>query len=184
MFRYNDDIDTILTIGGTIMTIRPIHIEDAESYLKMLHQLDLETKNMMYEPGERKTTVEEMKKHIEDTIKSGSLILIIEDAGKDCIAGFLALEKGFANRIKHSAYLVIGILTAYRGQGLGKRLFQEMDIWAKKNHITRIELTVMTHNEGGIHLYTKMGFHIEGTKVKSLVVDGAFVDEYYMAKLY
>lgn len=183
MFRYNDDIDTILTIGGTIM-IRPIHIEDAESYLKMLHQLDLETENMMYEPGERKTTVKEMKKHIEDTINSGSLILIIEDAGKDCIAGFLALEKGFANRIKHSAYLVIGILTAYRGQGLGNRLFQEMDIWAKKNHIARIELTVMTHNESGIHLYKKMGFHIEGTKVKSLVVDGAFVDEYYMAKLY
>lgn len=166
------------------MTIRPIRIDDAERYLKMLQQLDSETKNMMYEPGERKTTVQEMKVKIEDSLKSGSLILIIEDTTKHCIGGFLALEKGFANRIKHSAYLVVGILSAYQGQGLGKRLFQEMESWTREHHIIRIELTVMTHNKPGIHLYQKMGFTIEGTKVKSLMVDGELVDEYYMAKLY
>jgi RimJ/RimL family protein N-acetyltransferase len=41
----------------------------------------------------------------------------------------------------------------------------------------------MAHNSGAIALYKKMGFEIEGTKNHSLIVDGMYIDEYYMAKL-
>ena len=41
----------------------------------------------------------------------------------------------------------------------------------------------MTHNERGVRLYRSMGFETEGVKVKSLKVDGNYVDEYCMAKL-
>ena len=34
------------------------------------------------------------------------------------------------------------------------------------------------------HLYEKNGFEIEGIKKKSMLVDGVYVDEFYMAKLY
>ncbi len=57
-----------------------------------------------------------------------------------------------------------------------------MDIWAKNQGVTRLELTVMTHNEKAVKFYKKMGFQIEGKKVNSLKVDGVYVDEYYMGK--
>lgn len=41
----------------------------------------------------------------------------------------------------------------------------------------------MIHNEGAIRLYKNRGFKIEGLKEKSLLVDGRYVDEYYMAKI-
>jgi RimJ/RimL family protein N-acetyltransferase len=41
----------------------------------------------------------------------------------------------------------------------------------------------MTHNIAGIALYKKMGFEIEGTKRDSLLINGEYVDEYYMSKL-
>lgn len=41
----------------------------------------------------------------------------------------------------------------------------------------------MTHNELAMSLYIKNGFEIEGTKRKSLVIDGQWVDEYYMSKI-
>jgi RimJ/RimL family protein N-acetyltransferase len=42
----------------------------------------------------------------------------------------------------------------------------------------------MVHNERAIALYKKMGFEIEGTKKRSMRIDGQYVDEYYMAKTY
>jgi RimJ/RimL family protein N-acetyltransferase len=41
----------------------------------------------------------------------------------------------------------------------------------------------MTHNTRVIRLYKRLGFAIEGTKRHTLLVNGADVDEYYMAKL-
>ena len=41
----------------------------------------------------------------------------------------------------------------------------------------------MVHNQRGVGLYKKMGFDIEGTKRDALLVDGTYVDEYYMSKL-
>ncbi|SKC68724.1 GNAT family N-acetyltransferase [Maledivibacter halophilus] len=163
------------------MIIRKINIDDAKEFLDMLKQLDRETKNMLYEENERKTTEDEMRTQIKDILESNSLILISEMDDK--LVGFLSADRGFANRIKHSAYIVIGILKEYRGKKIGSRLFQEVERWAKDNSITRLELTVMKHNKGGVNLYKKMGYEIEGVKAKSLIVDGKYVDEYYMAKL-
>lgn len=42
----------------------------------------------------------------------------------------------------------------------------------------------MTNNKVAIKLYEKTGFKIEGVKEKASVVDGKYVDEYYMARLF
>jgi len=55
--------------------------------------------------------------------------------------------------------------------------------WAQGNNIKRLELTVMKHNQAGIALYKKHGFEIEGIKKSSMLVNGSYVDEYYMAKI-
>ncbi len=164
------------------MIIRKIEIEDSERFLNMLKQLDNETKNMMYEPEERKTSIEEMKSRIKNINASNSLMLVAEE--EQNLVGFLSAERGFANRIKHCSYIVIGILKSYRGKKIGTSLFEELEKWALENNITRLELTVMVHNEGAIRLYKKRGFNIEGLKEKSLLVDGRYVDEYYMAKIF
>ncbi len=161
--------------------IRKIKLKDAKSFLYMLKQLDNETTYMMYEPDERSTSVEEMKSTIQNVYSSGSLMLVAEENGS--LVGFLSAERGFANKVKHSAYVVIGLLKSYREKKIGTKLFEELIKWALENSLTRLELTVMTNNEAAICLYKKMGFKIEGLKEKSLFVDGKYIDEYYMSKL-
>lgn len=163
------------------MIIRKIEIKDSERFLNMLKQLDNETNYMMFESGERKTTIEEMNSKIRAIHDSKSLTLVAEDEVD--IVGFLSSEIGFAKRIRHSAYIVIGILKDYRGKGIGVKLFEELEKWSLENNVTRLELTVMKHNEGAIRLYEKMGFKKEGLKEKSLIVEGKYVDEYYMGKI-
>jgi len=58
-----------------------------------------------------------------------------------------------------------------------------LESWALDNNIHRLELTVVAQNESAISLYKKLGFEIEGTKRDSLLIDGIFVNEYYMSKL-
>lgn len=64
-----------------------------------------------------------------------------------------------------------------------KNFFEELEKWAIENNIKRFELTVMTHNEKAVNLYKKMGFKIEGIKEHSILMDGKFIDEYYMGEI-
>ncbi|ABR47654.1 GCN5-related N-acetyltransferase [Alkaliphilus metalliredigens QYMF] len=163
-----------------MIKVRRADAKDAKEYLMFLHKLDSETSFMLYEPGERDTNEEDLKRKIHET-NENSLLLVAESREK--IVGFLSADREHVNRIKHSAYIVIGVRQSFRGKGVGKRLFEELDKWAMENGIIRLELTVMINNENGITLYRKMGFRVEGIKEKSCLVKGELVDEYYMAKI-
>ncbi|RST71272.1 GNAT family N-acetyltransferase [Siminovitchia acidinfaciens] len=58
-----------------------------------------------------------------------------------------------------------------------------MEKWAEECGILRLELTVVCENQAAVGLYHKMGFEIEGRKRASLLINGAFHDEYLMSKL-
>lgn len=165
-----------------MVAIRTIRPEDAENFLNLGHLLDGETQFMMLEPGERQLTIAQQRQRIENLLGgANSTILVAESAGT--LVGFLAARGGEWQRNRHCAYLVIGILQAYTGQGIGSRLLQALEAWALEQGLHRLELTVMTHNERAIALYKKLGYVIEGTRKDSLFVNGAYVDEYAMAKL-
>ncbi|MDR3587672.1 MAG: GNAT family N-acetyltransferase [Desulfosporosinus sp.] len=163
------------------MTIRKIQKKDATYFLDMLLRLDRETKNMMFEPDERPKDVKKVEDMIVQYQQTHSLILIANTDND--IVGFLSAEKGCYNRIKHTAYIVVGILPEYQGKSIGTNFLNKLEEWARQSKITRLELTVRIDNKGAVHLYKKNGFVIEGVKRKSMIVDGKYVDEYYMARI-
>lgn len=162
--------------------IREAALTDAESLVRFFQKLDSETHFMLYEPGERNTSIEEQEKHIKEITNSDSKVLFVAESGGN-IVGFVVAIGGFANRNRHSALIVIGILQAYWHMGIGSQLLQTVEAWAKGMHMHRLELTVMTHNHRAINLYEKFGFEREGIKLDSLLVEGKYVNELYMAKL-
>ena len=164
------------------MNIRTICEDGAEQFLTLCKQLDLETQFMLLGPGERKNTLGEQRTQIEILLRQENQTIFVAEQDKHLI-GYLAASGGTFKRNRHSAYLVIGILQAFTGQGIGTQLFQTLGKWTQQQQIHRLELTVMTHNTAAIALYKNQGFAIEGTKRHSLLIDGHFVDEYYMAKL-
>ena len=165
-----------------MMYIRRSKIEDANKMLKMLLELDKETKFMLLEPGERSTNITGIEAMINASINGDNLLLAAEDEGE--IVGFLSAQRGGARKIKHTAYIVIGIRKNFRGNGIGKKLFLELDLWAKENNVSRLELTVMCTNSIAKQLYEKNGFVVEGIKRNSIFMNGNYIDEYYMAKIY
>lgn len=163
------------------MLIRMITPQDAEAFLRLNNQLDKETKFMLYEPGERKTTVQAQEKAIRSMLDGGhSSIMVAEQDGT--LIGQITVVGSSLIRKKHTAYIVIGIKQEFTGQGLGSKLFSAMEEWCREKGVHRLELTVMKHNIAALRLYEKNGFKIEGSKMHSLVIDGEYIDEYCMAK--
>lgn len=166
------------------MNIRKVGPDDAQSMFDMMCKLDNDTKYMMYEPGERKESnnSENLKKKIENALSNGDLFLGIINENNN-LSGFLWAERGSLRRIRHTAYIVVGMLTDMRNHGVGTQLFEYLDKWAKDSGIVKLELSVECSNEPALHLYKKAGFSIEGKRIASMLVDGVYIDEYYMGKL-
>ncbi len=163
------------------MLIRKAKITDVESFWNMQYELDKETKYMLYEPEERSKNLLRVETMILRSIEGDNLLLFAED--NDNIVGYISAQRGTVNRIKHSAYIVIGIRKKYQHKGIGTRFFEELDRWAIESGLKRLELTVLCPNVAAKKLYEKSGFVIEGVKKCSIYLEGEYVDEYYMAKL-
>ncbi len=165
-----------------IMIVREIKTSDAENLAVLIQEVEGSSQYMLWEEGERNIQPENQLKMIESMMNNeNSTILVAEDG--NMLVGYLLVIGGNARRNRHSGYIVIGILKDFRGKGVGTLLLEELEQWAFKHNLRRLELTVITRNEAGLSLYKKMGFEIEGTKRDSLFIDGEYLDEYYMSKL-
>ena len=165
-----------------MITIRQVTVEDAERFLRLRQQLDHETKFMMLEPGERQTTIEQEHERLKNMLAADNQMTFLAEDDRE-IVGYLWANGGTYRRNHHNVHIVIGILRAYTNQGIGTRLFQTCEAWARERGLHRLELTVMAHNHPGLALYKKMGFEIEGTAKDAMKVDGHYVDLHYMSKL-
>lgn len=157
--------------------------QDTKSLWELMNTIDEETDYMMYEPGERRALSDHhiLQKVILSAAKHDNLFLAAMDNEK--YVGYLSAVKGTLKRTSHTAYIVIGILHNYTGQGIGTTLFSYLDEWANEKNLVRLELTVECPNEAAIHLYKKSGFKVEGIRKKSMLVHETYIDEYYMSKI-
>jgi RimJ/RimL family protein N-acetyltransferase len=165
-----------------MLPIRAITPDDTSTFLDLCLTLDAETEFMMYEPGERPTDLEALRDQIRAVVAAPNQTILVVAAG-DVLAGYIGLYGGEFRRLSHSAYVVAGVRAAFAGQGLGRRLFEAGEEWARATGLARLELTVMTHNDHALRLYQRVGFEIEGTRRRALRVGNGWVDEFYMGKL-
>lgn len=161
------------------MNIRNALPEDAEKLMELMKHVE-ESGFMLFEPGERQSSLEIFEKRI-GSLGEGSAIFIAEEQSE--YHGYLFAMGESVNRKRHSVYVALGIREEHRGKGIGAQLFEVLEKWAVGKQLRRIELTVMESNAAGLALYKKAGFEIEGIKRDSLLIDGRFANEYYMAKI-
>jgi len=71
--------------------------------------------------------------------------------------------------MRHVGRLGMGILPAYRGQGLGRRLLREVLSRMFARGLLRVELEVFASNLPAIKLYEREGFVTEGRKRRARI---------------
>jgi RimJ/RimL family protein N-acetyltransferase len=164
------------------MKIRLLCERDAEAFLHLRKQVNAETSFMLREPDENALLAkQQLEQFLHKSPQDDLLILVAEH--HEQLVGFLIGERGVRQRNRQRLGLMVGILQAFTGQGIGTQLFLAMEDWARNLGILRLELTVMTRNHAAVALYQKHGFEIEGTMRRTMFIDGDYIDEYVMAKL-
>lgn len=165
------------------MNIRHIRMDDAEALLELQKAIDAESKYMLYEAGERTTTLQEQIDRVAKIVSTPNATILVAENEDGRLVGYLSAIGGAARRNRHDIYIVIGILQAFTGRKIGTLLFERLEQWAREIGARRLTLGVMVPNERAYALYSKMGFILEGRKKEAFYVDGTYVDEYLMAKM-
>src|SRR5699024_7886528 len=134
--------------GGCHMIIRQIKTVDAGKFTQLVQQGEREAAYMLFEPGERNISVEQQRERIKAVEQDEHSAIFLAEK-EHHLAGDLMAIGGNANRNRHTIYLVVGVLGEYRGQGIGTNLFEQLDKWAIRQNVHRMELTAVTRNEAG-----------------------------------
>jgi RimJ/RimL family protein N-acetyltransferase len=154
---------------------------DAVGLLALKQRLDRETSFMLLEPDERTEDSTDIAADLSSMAGTANCIVVAETAGR--LVGYAEARGGGFRRNRITAHVVIGVLAAAGGQGVGSGLLRELELWAPGHGIHRLELTVMSHNHRARRLYERMGYAVEGRRRECLLVDGRLADELYMARL-
>jgi len=162
--------------------IREPHENDAEALCRFFVQLDQETRYMLFEPGERAVDIDGQRAFLHRAREDQNpLILVAEQNG--AVVGFCGLRRETLRKNRQCASLVVGLLAAHRGQGLGEALVRQNLDRARAAGVTRVELTVVEENFPARALYRKLHFEEEGLRRRSLLIDGRYHAEVWMGLL-
>lgn len=159
-------------------TIRPIRLEDMESFTELRRM-----------PGVFETTLalpsERIQRNMDRFHALGPndhyFVAVLEDG---TVIGAVLLQINASPRMRHTGSLALFVHTNYQAQGVGAALLGTiLDLADNWLMLVRLELTVFADNERAIHLYEKLGFEKEGLKRMSIVRNGQYADEYMMSRL-
>jgi RimJ/RimL family protein N-acetyltransferase len=169
-------------VAGDI-EIRPAVPKDGAALLAAAAQIDRETE-FLGVPGQPHPWAERPETELRSLAESGRGCVLLAVSGAGEIVGYLSAFAGHFVRNRGSVFIaVIGLREAWRGWGIGTRLFETIEAWARERQFWRLELRVSSLNERGQALYRKRGFAIEGRIRGGVFRRGNWTDDFWMGKL-
>uniref|UniRef100_UPI0020C16C5C GNAT family N-acetyltransferase n=1 Tax=Lysinibacillus sp. D3C2_S12 TaxID=2941226 RepID=UPI0020C16C5C len=81
------------------------------------------------------------------------------------------------SKARHFASIRLAVKEEHQQKGIGSALMQAVENWSQQRDISRLELTVMEHNNVALHLFKKLGFQQEGIRQYAIKLNNTFVNE-------
>ena len=160
------------------IAIAPIAACDVESFRACLDAVAREERYLALLEA---PPLENMRQFVVTNMANGVVQLVAKDG--DTIVGWCDIMPGWHHTLQHVGSLGMGLLPAYRGQGLGARLLDDCIERARQAGITRVELEAREDNHAALRLYGRFGFEVEGTKRRGMRVHGKYFDTIAMSLL-
>ena len=151
--------------------------------MQAVAQIDAETE-FLGVPGQPHPWAGRPEAELRSLAQSGRGIVLLAVRGNGAIVGYLSAFCGHFARNNGSVFIaVVGLIEAWRGRGIGTRLFETVEEWARRRGAWRLELRVSSLNDRGQALYHKRGFEIEGRIRGGVFRRGGWTDDLWMGKL-
>ena len=160
------------------INIKPIAESDVESFHACLDSVAREARFLALLEA---PPLENMRQFVVTNMANGVVQIVAEEG--DVVIGWCDIMPGWHHTLQHCGSLGMGLLPAYRGQGLGARLLDDSLERAKLAGITRVELEVREDNLPALRLYERFGFEVEGIKRRGMRVHGQYFNTIAMSLL-
>jgi putative acetyltransferase len=140
------------------LLIRPVRLSGSEDINEMRRQKDIRA-NTLALVTETITFTEGFLK----SIRRDDHVLVAGLDGK--VVGMVCVHIFKSARQRHVACLSMMVRAEYQGQGIGKKLLENiLDLVDNWLMLVRVELDVTPDNERAIRLYNSFGFKVEGKR--------------------
>ena len=158
--------------------VAPIALEHAAGFHACL---DVVAKEKRYLAQTQALPLERIEGFVRDSVANDAVQFVALDG--TTVVGWADIFPAWADAVQHCGSLGMGVLAAYRGQGIGERLLRACLSKACAKGITRIELEARADNERAIKLYERVGFEHEAVKRHAMRFDGVYYDAVQMSIL-
>ena len=149
--------------------IRQIEHKDIAGFHQTLESVASEGKYLLTIPP---VPFENIEKFVLNNIKNKYAQYIAEVDGE--IIGWADINPHVLKTKDHIGSLGMGVLSQFRGKGIGSQLLEKTIDHAWKQGLTRLELEVFSDNENAIALYKRFGYEIEGTRKYARLYNGKY----------
>lgn len=163
-----------------ILAIQEISEKDWNEWIRFFGNLENESKLYAALLTDGYLQVGTVKNRYIERVDTPYSVILAARQGKEVIGA--AIIHCQSSPFSHCAQVSIGILREWRGRGYGHLLLDAAEKQAKQRNIQRLELAVPAMNRPALLLFGIQGYHVEGTRKASILVDGKVKDEFYMAK--
>ncbi|MEN9560290.1 MAG: hypothetical protein RLZZ502_1501 [Pseudomonadota bacterium] len=162
-----------------MVIVRPSQLSDIASFWSYI---DTVARERLYFGLVEARPLPDTAKFIAECVSAGDRQFVAYDEDRGQVVGGADWHAETMVGFTHSCDLGIGLLQAYRGQGLGTQLLEACLAGARRTGFERMQLSTYSHNTPAIALYKKMGFIEEGRQVRARFLDGMYSDKILMAK--
>lgn len=163
-----------MSAGG--IAIRPIGLADIAACRDCVAEVMRERRWLAFvEPF----PLAESAAFVANNIASGNPHFVADDG--ETIVGWCDIRRHAIPAYAHEGTMGMGLRAAFRGRGLGERLLRAALAAAEENGFERVSLSVYAKNVAAFALYRKVGFVLEGTRVRGKKLDGEYDDVHMMA---
>jgi len=166
---------------GKMIDLREIRLSDAVLLLDFFKIVNLESQNLIRDPGEYTMTLNEERKFIRRIMASEDEYIFAVFFEEEII-GTIMFRSSHFQRIKHRASIGMSVLRKFNNLGIGTIMIENILNKAKEVGKLKMELDVRVDNPNAIHLYEKFGFEVEGTIQKGFFVENKYIDLLFMGK--
>ena len=159
-------------------SIEPITPKDVEGLQAAVEAVARERRYLAAVSG---FGVDGTRAFVDGLASGGGVQLVVRSAGR--VVGWCDVQRHPFEGFRHGGVLGVGLLPAWRAQGVGAALLARTLEAAEAAGMTRVELEVFASNGRAIRLFEGAGFVREGIKRQARLLDGRADDVVCMARL-
>jgi len=156
--------------------VRPITLADIEGFRACVDAVMRERRYLAFL---RAFSLTDTATFVARNLEVGNPHFVADAAGE--IVGWCDVRRETVDSYAHVGHLGMGVAAPWRGRGLGERLLRATIEAASTAGFEKIELSVYATNARARALYERVGFVLEGTRVRGRKVDGRYDDVHMMA---